>query len=152
MEGVEKGEDWIGAVRVAAQGPFVVVGERLKLVRTREHHEWSSGGFDMVRALFLAETQRWTPASARSRLPFALRGQRAWRRSDRLLREGRRLAGIAALATAIAYDPGLLRARLLWRCAGPGMLKSLLPLSARRRLRQMRASITDRSTSSMSLR
>jgi GT2 family glycosyltransferase len=133
IEGLEVGEDWAGAIRIAAQGPVVLLPEPLMEVRVWGTHRWASKHSEFAKALSAVplEAQRWTPVSERARLHATLAAfpevramfDASWKHAPML--------AVLSLAQALRSDPLLATASLFWQVHGPSLAKtavrSMLP-------------------------
>ena len=58
-EGIELGEDWVGGLRVARQGCYAIIPDRLVHKRSRRDHGWSDEVFLHTLIVFEQEAHRW---------------------------------------------------------------------------------------------
>ncbi len=136
---LEVGEDRVGGVRVASQGPYVVLPDRHKLVRTRGADNWMDHlDRDAVLLFLEAEARCWAPQAACARLDRALAAVRYLELAWMHLMSGRRRPGFTSLVRALCADPLLVRATLWMRVAVPGVLKAFLSSGARASMRRLR--------------
>lgn len=148
-EGLSVGEDRVGGLRVAAQGFYLILPQRLMLVRTGSGGNWDYSELKRSHRVAQEEAARWAPVRHLRRLPSAVQGLPHFVAFQEALGSGRRALALLALVHALRLDPGLLRARLLWRVMGSGFLKHLLPRSVRYFGRTIRWGVLCRSKRSM---
>ena len=130
-EGLTVGEDRVGGLRIAAQGPYVILPDRLRLMRTRAGHSWDE--VELQRSYFAAQRELTccAPLRHRRRVPGAVVALSHFVYFHEALAAGRRWRALRSLARTIRADPALARAHLLWRVVGPGFLRALLPARSR---------------------
>ncbi len=120
-------EDIVAGLRIGSQGPVVVLGAPLYRVRTRPLQFWGEIPELHLETLLSGEAVEWCPAAERARLPRALRAAPHVWAARRSVERHQRVEAANALARAVAYDPGLLRCRLLIQWEGTGFIKAYAP-------------------------
>ena len=137
-EGIELREDWVGGLRVARQGNFAIIPDRLVLKRMREDQRWSEPDCERTMQIFRQDAERWFDGKDRRRLDHALVALNQLRGVQNLPAGTPFHVICGRLMLAIATFPPLLKATLFWRLVGPGIVKSTLPPRVRNAIRRGR--------------
>ena len=143
-EGINHKEDWVGGLRVAKQGNYAIIPDRLILVRMRKNDRWSEDVSDRTKQILRQEVEKWVDGKDRRRLDNAFVALNQWSRlQNSPVRTPLHVIGVQ-LMLAIASFPPLMKATLLWRVSWTGLLKSTLSPRVVKSIRRGRSMLSFR--------